>query len=230
MKLDHVVYFTQKDLQSITAEQQKLGNHAVPGGRHEQWGTANVLYYTANGYIEWLALQDREKAQQTDQPLVQQLLHDEPYGDQFAAVCFSVQHIEDWKEQLDNKGFKTTAVFPASRKTADGHILRWKMLFIDEPISNELPYPFFIEWEQTEEQRFAQLEQQGVRSSAPSKRIAECIFRVEDPLQHLGEWAVLLSQKVNDRGEILVGGVVLRFEESAEQVERLAEVRLAARD
>ena len=43
MKLDHVVYFTGKELNLIVEEQRSRGRHAVIGGRHEQWGTHNAL-------------------------------------------------------------------------------------------------------------------------------------------------------------------------------------------
>ena len=57
MKLDHVVYFTNKAPAKIVAEQQASGRHAVVGGRHEQWGTHNALLYTKNAYIEWLSVE-----------------------------------------------------------------------------------------------------------------------------------------------------------------------------
>ena len=55
MKLDHVVYFTGKELNRIVEEQRSQGRHAVIGGRHEQWGTHNALLYVKNAYVEWLA-------------------------------------------------------------------------------------------------------------------------------------------------------------------------------
>lgn len=90
MKLDHVVYFAKGELADVIDEQRCKGYDAVPGGRHEQWGTANTLLYTGNAYVEWLILEDGQKAKEAadQQPLVAQFLHDRQNGPGWAAVCF----------------------------------------------------------------------------------------------------------------------------------------------
>ena len=57
MKLDHVVYFTEKAPEEMVAEQQAVDSHAVVGGSHEKWGTHNALLYMKNAYIEWLSVE-----------------------------------------------------------------------------------------------------------------------------------------------------------------------------
>ncbi|AXI00347.1 VOC family protein [Sporosarcina sp. PTS2304] len=230
MKVDHVVYFTTRKLVDIISDQQQQGNKAVIGGHHEQWGTANALLYTENAYIEWLTVENEELAKRasTNQPLVEQFLHDRQAGDGWATVCFSVNGMERWKEELDNKGFRTTSILDASRKTEDGRLLRWKMLFVEQEITSELPYPFFIEWEEKEDSRLLRLEETGVRTSEHcKKKITECVFHVEDPLKETGEWAVLLSQKVGDENTIQIGDVIFRFIETEKEFERLATVHLS---
>lgn len=233
MKLDHIVYFTHNDVKSVVHEQRAKGIEAVAGGQHENWGTANALLYTDNVYIEWLTVEDQEKARlaAVDQPLIRQYFHDQQYGDGWATVCFSVENMEQWKDELDNKGFTTTNIIDASRKTEDGVLLRWKMLFIEQDVSNELPYPFFIEWEESEVQRRARLERTGARTAIhKQQRISECVFHVEDPLRETGEWAVLLSQKVGDANDIRIGDVVLRFIEKPDTAQRLAEIHFSSND
>ncbi|PIC65049.1 hypothetical protein CSV79_03720 [Sporosarcina sp. P13] len=230
MRLDHVVYFTDKKLMDIVLDQQQQGNEAIMGGRHEQWGTANALLYMNNGYIEWLTVEDDSKAKQaaSTQPLVAQILHDRSTGDGWATVCFSVDDMEKWKEELDNKGFQTTAILDASRRMENGQLLRWKMLFVEKDITSELPYPFFIEWEEAEESRLSRLSDVGARTAEHvKKKITECIFHVENPLRVTGEWAVLLSQKVGDENDIRVGDVVFRFAETQDKPERLKVVRFS---
>ena len=59
------------------------------------------------------------------------------------------------------------------------------MLFVDQPVSNELPCPFFIEWEESEEKRFAMLCESGTFTSDNEQlEIMECIFSVDDPLRN----------------------------------------------
>lgn len=227
MKLDHVVYFTNEKLDDVINEYRAKGYEAVMGGRHEHWGTANALFYMEGAYIEWLTIEDEEKAEQAadSQPLIAQFLHDRPYGNGWATVCFSVIDMEEWKDELDNKGFQTTDILSASRRTDDGQLLRWKMLFVEQEITSELPYPFFIEWEETESQRLVRLQEQGARTSA--HKITECIFHVDDPLRDTAEWAILLSQKVGDHSDIQIGDTVFQFVEKLGEPERLAAVHLA---
>ncbi|ARD48067.1 VOC family protein [Sporosarcina sp. P33] len=231
MKLDHIVYFTNDEINEVVNEQHAKGNCAAAGGRHENWGTANALLYTDNAYIEWLTVEEEGKARAAaaDQPLIAQYFHDRQYGDGWATVCFSVPDIEQWKEELDNKGFTTTDVLPAARRTADGKVLRWKMLFIEQSVSGELPYPFFIEWEESEAERMERLEKNGARTAVHrQRRISECVFHVEDPLRETGEWAVLLSQKAGDDHDIRIGDVVFRFIEKQAAAQRLAEIHFSS--
>lgn len=233
MKLDHLVYFTRDDSHSIVIQQRAKGHQAVAGGQHENWGTANALLYTDNVYIEWLTVEDEDKARvaAADLPLIAQCFHDQQYGDGWANVCFSVEDMEQWKDELDNKGFTTTKIIHASRKTECGKLFRWKMLFIEQGVSNELPYPFFIEWDESEAQRQSRLARTGARTIFhQQQKVSECIFHVEDPLQEAGEWAILLSQKVGDVHDIRIGNVVLRFMEKQEKVQRLAEIHFTSND
>jgi len=212
MKLDHVVYFTEKEPTEIVAEQQANGSHAVVGGRHEKWGTHNALLYTKNAYIEWLSVEKWEVAEQVDHPLTKLLLHDLERGDGWGTVCLSVDGIGKFNEEVENKGFRTSGVLDAERKTADGQLRKWKMLFVDQPESNELPYPFFIEWEEPEEIRFAKLREEGTLTLDNEQlEITECVFSVEDPLRATAEWAILLSQKVGNTDDIVLPNVRLKF-------------------
>jgi len=225
MKLDHVVYFTEKSPEEIVREQNEEGKHAVIGGRHEKWGTHNALMYVKNAYIEWLSIEKRDVAVNADHPLVNLLMHDVEAGDGWGTICLSVDKIERFDEEIRNKGFDTTGVLQAERRTASGLLRRWKMLFVKQPVSDELPYPFFIEWEEAEEIRLAQLREDGALiEENEGLEIRECIFSVEDPLRDTGEWAVLLSQKVGDSNDIELENVRLRFVQRDGRKDRLKDV------
>ena len=221
MKLDHVVYFTNRTPSEWVAEQQ----HAVVGGSHEQWGTHNALLYVKNAYIEWLAVERLDIAEQVDHPLTRLLLHDLKDGEGWGTICLSVDDIEQFNEEINNKGFSTSGVLSAERRTASGQLRKWKMLFVDQPVSNELPYPFFIEWEDAEDIRFTKLREDGTISAANEQReIMECVFSVEDPLRETAEWAILLSQKVGDADDIALPNVLLKFVEHEGDKDRLTDV------
>ncbi|KAA0948485.1 VOC family protein [Sporosarcina sp. ANT_H38] len=231
MKLDHVVYFTNTEPVNIAAEQQMSGRHAVVGGRHEKWGTHNALLYTKNAYIEWLSVEKMEIAQQVDHPLTKLLLHDIEQGDGWGTICLSVDGIEKFNEEIEIKGFHTSGVLDAGRRTADGQLRKWKMLFVDQPVSNELPYPFFIEWEEPEETRFTKLRVDGTLTSDNEQlEITECTFSVDDPLRATADWAILLSQKVGDANNIVLPNVVLKFVSHNGENDRLTDVVIGQTD
>jgi hypothetical protein len=228
LKLDHVVYFTKEAPEDIVSKQQAMGNHAVIGGSHVKWGTRNALMYTKNAYVEWLSVEYMDIAQSANHQLVEQLLNDLKDGEGWGTICLAIQGIDSFKEEIENKGFRTSGVLNAERKTADGRIRKWKMLFVDQPITNELPMPFFIEWESNEEARYQMLREEGTILSGNEKlEITECIFSVSDPLKESAEWAILLSQKVGNNDDIILPNTVLKFVESTRGKDRLSDVRIS---
>lgn len=225
MKLDHVVYFTEKDLSQIVDGQRGEGRHAIIGGRHEKWGTYNALLYMKNAYVEWLAVEHSEIAKEAHLPLIDLLLTDLQEGEGWGTICLSVEGIERFNEEIENKGFRTSGVLDAQRRTVNGQLLKWKLLFVEQSISAELPYPFFIEWEEPEENRTARLKAEGSLSPENERlAIQECIFHVKDPLKETAEWAILLSQKVGDAHQIALPNVTLKFVEHQVKNDRLADV------
>ncbi|MDS9472110.1 VOC family protein [Sporosarcina pasteurii] len=232
MKLDHVVYFTKKSPVDVVEEQQRLGWHAVIGGRHEKWGTHNTLMYLSNAYIEWLSVEQETIAQNSKQPLVKLLLHDLADGENWGTVCFSVNDIAKFNEELNEKGYETSGVLDAERKTVHGDVRKWKMLFIQEAPSNTLPYPFFIEWQADEEIRFKELRTDGTLLPDNEKlEVTECLFSVENPNEITENWASLLGIELRDNTMLRLPNCNLKFiEKSARETrERLIDVAIQHR-
>ena len=228
MKLDHVVYFTNSCPEYVVAVQQQLGRHAVIGGRHEQWGTQNALMYTHNAYVEWLSVEEPDIAKNADHPLTRLLLHDLTDGEGWGTICISVENIEEFNKDIQQKKFKTSSVIAAQRKTPDGKIRKWKMLFIDQPVSDQLPFPFFIEWEEADNLRIENLRKEGViLPSNDALEMTECIFRVNNAMRESSKWEILLSKKTTAFNEIVLTNVLLKFiSEKNVGKERLAEVNI----
>lgn len=226
MKLDHVVYFTNYTPEQIVAEQQKLGNHAVIGGRHEKWGTQNALMYVRNAYIEWLSVENIEIAKKAHHQLTALLLRDLKTREGWGTLCISLKGIEQFNEGIKKRGFLTSGVIEASRKTPDGKLRKWKMLFVDQLIGEDLPLPFFIEWEEDEYIRFSNLRKDGVLSPDNEKlEIQECVFHTAKPEKEIKKWADLLSLKAGDANTITLSNVVLRFILNLKaDMERMADV------
>ncbi len=193
-ELDHVVYFTKKKPKEIAQEVTIEGISPVEGGQHLQWGTYNALLYTLNSYIEWLAVENEEIAEGTTQPLAKQLLYDLEDGEGYKSLCLRTDDIESKNRYFNKLGYRTSGVLPSERRTPDGKLIKWKLLFIHQKIDDSLPYPFFIEWEQPLEKRYELLRDNGTIQQANEKlTIERCIFYVKDVEQKVTQWSRLLS-------------------------------------
>ncbi len=227
IKLDHVVYFTEKTPVKVVVEQISLGWHTVVGGSHEKWGTHNALMHVSNAYIEWLSVEHQTIAEGAKHQLVDLLLRDISAGEDWGTVCFSVDGIANFNERLKTMGYKTSDVLEAERKTADGNLRKWKMLFIEQELSSNLPLPFFIEWDESEEERSASLYADGTMSVNNEKlKITECHFSVSSPKEEVVKWAALLSLEVSDENTIKLPNTLLKFKEKEfnDEEERLNDV------
>ncbi len=225
-ELDHVVYFTKKTPEEITKEVSIESLHPVIGGQHLQWGTHNALLYTRDSYIEYLAVEDESVARKSSQPLVQQLLYDLPGGEGFYTLCLRTDSIEKKNSYFRKLGYRTTGVIPAERKTQDGELLRWKMLFIEQRIGDDLPYPFFIQWEQPLAVRYQNLKATGMVQEENEDLIIErCLFNVRNTDQKITQWSRLLSLPVNGN-TLKLPNTTFVFQASNEQKERLHNIEL----
>ena len=228
MKLDHVVYFSKKTPGEIVQEKKALGYHVVIGGQHKQWGTENALLYVKNAYVEWLTTRDLEIMQQATNPLIKLYRLDLEEGEGWGTICLSVNQIDQYNEQLQKKGYKTSGVINAERKTTSGQIRKWKMLFIEEEPSVQLPFPFFIEWEQDDEERLAVLRQDGTILPANEQlTLTKCLFQVKDPEQVVARWADLFELVTIDHHTIELENSRLSFIACEEnEKERLIDITI----
>lgn len=225
MKLDHAVYFSNLTPKEEVAAWKERGIKGAPGGSHEQWGTRNALYYAGNAYIEALSVENPEVAESSSQPLVQLLLHDlKTTGPGWGTVCLRPGDLYAFEKRLNEKGYKTTGVLEASRRTSNGDVLEWKLLFIDEEIGQGLPNPFFIDWGMEDEERIKQLLAKGtLPEENVEHRISEAVFSVKDPKATAERWAEMLELDICSGHRLALGNAELVFVEG-EEPERLTNV------
>ncbi|MEI4770790.1 VOC family protein [Psychrobacillus sp. FJAT-51614] len=228
MYLDHIVHFVTKKPTEVADDWKGKGLHAVVGGQHTHWGTYNALLYTKNSYIEWLALEHEEIAVNANHPLINLLLHDLNVRPGFGTVCIRTNKIDELCNQLDRKGIETSGVLQAERKTTSGKVRKWKMLFIKEEISKDLPTPFFIEWEESDEERYHSLKEDGtVEDSNLDLTISTCEFYVRNPREVMDKWKKYFDMNEQDEQTLLLANTKLVFKKlEAEEQERLSCVYL----
>ncbi|SIT88931.1 VOC family protein [Edaphobacillus lindanitolerans] len=228
MKFDHAVYFSNRTPQEDARLWNDQGMSAAPGGSHEKWGTQNALFYAKNGYIESLSVERPEMAAASTHPLTRLLMHDLQNGAGWGTVCLRPGDLYQFDERLRSRGFRTTGVLDASRRTVSGELLEWKMLFIEEGAGETLPFPFFIDWGMPDDERIAGLLRTGTMPEANrSFRIGSCTFQVHDPARTAVRWAEVLGLDAPEADRIpLKNGVDLVFVQGGAGPERLVDVEV----
>lgn len=149
LELDHIV-FAGKDVATVSAAYgDKFKVKAIKGGDHEAWGTYNYLaYFSNNSYVEWLGINDYEKAGNSNNPLIQHLvylLNQDVQGPfQFA---LNTNHLDQYVEHFKKNDIPFTGPYQGIREKPDGTKLTWRMLFPSYDFKKET-LPFLIEWDQ----------------------------------------------------------------------------------
>lgn len=227
--LDHIVHSVTKKPIEVTEDWTNKGIHAAVGGQHTQWGTYNALLYTKTSYIEWLAAEYEEIAKNANHPLINLMLHDlNTSGSGFNTICIRTTTIDNLCSQLEEQGIKTSGVLHAERKTTSGLVRKWKMLFLQEEISNDLPFPFFIEWEESDDTRYHLLQEDGtIDKSNLELTITACEFQVRNPREVMNKWKRYFQLIEQDEQTLLLENTRLIFKQSTnEDKERLVSINI----
>lgn len=145
LALDHLVIAAKEPAQAAATFGEKFGMQTIEGGRHRNWGTYNYLAYFENDcYIEWLGIVDEEKAKQSDNPLIRQLVETlEKQIEGPINFALRTDHMDKFVQHFKQANISFTGPIPGNRRKPDGSQLEWRMLF---PRSNMTILPFLIEW------------------------------------------------------------------------------------
>ena len=163
LQFDHLVHVIPCSPAEVINEMKLHGFHVVHGGEHTNWGTQNSLCYFDLAYIEFLAVQNQEIANQSENPLIQQVVRKLQIGEGMLQIALRTEHMEELAERLIENGFHINGPLEGKRMRDDGTLLSWKMLFIKQ--EEEGPrFPFFIEWSESDEKRRDDLQRKGVIS------------------------------------------------------------------
>lgn len=148
VKFDHIIHFVNQ-LESVDSE-GVLPIHS--GGKHGQLGTANLLSYFDQRYVEYLAIDDEERfgrhleeAEDSFAKTIDQVQYEEG----FIRYALATEEIHQLADRYRAKGFRTVGPVDMER-TTNGETIRWKLLYI---LDDEETLPFFIQWEEAESAR-----------------------------------------------------------------------------
>lgn len=159
-KFDHLVHFTDSP-EEAGKTLELAGLHVVEGGKHEDGGTYNHLNYYGLSYIELIGIFDKKAA---DAPAEKFSLRDtfqkDNYTNGFSKFALRLRDLDKAAEHFKSLGFEVNGPLPLSRKKPDGSVLSWQLLFVGND-EDTLEWPFFIDWEEPDENRQNELEKQG---------------------------------------------------------------------
>ncbi|MDM5155361.1 VOC family protein [Bacillus sp. DX1.1] len=195
---DHLVHVIQGTPIEAVKRMKSLGFHVLEGGEHTNWGTWNSLSYFDLAYIEFLAVQNENKAKQADNPLVLQAIDKLMDGEGMLQIAVRTDRIEELAATFVEKGLHITGPIEGKRIRKDGHLIEWKMLFVNQE-ENGPRFPFFIQWEESDESRRIDLQQVGVITPHDNqvKEIQTVYYAVNNVRETTAKWKDILQVQVN---------------------------------
>ncbi|AIF42369.1 VOC family protein [Virgibacillus sp. SK37] len=144
LEIDHIVIAAKDPAQSAQLFGETYNCKIVKGGKHENWGTYNYLAYFRNDcYIEWLGIFNEEIADQSDNPLIKQLVA--AFGENREGpiqYALRTEQMDLLIERLTKLNYSFNGPVAGEREKPDGTNLQWRMLFPE----SESGFPFIIEW------------------------------------------------------------------------------------
>lgn len=203
LTFDHAVHFVDKPEQA-SEELSKLGIHTVTGGRHESIGTYNALTYFDLRYIEWIGVFDPKLLppyQETHRYGLVDTLAGDGYVEGLSRIALRTERIDELAAHLTGQGLEVVGPIDCSRRRPDGKLLSWKLVFAGLP-GEGLPLPFFIQWDDSDEVRRAELTENGtIADHARGPLALEYVaFTVSDLQESVRNWTNWLGL---DAGEVV---------------------------
>ncbi|WP_019122672.1 VOC family protein [Brevibacillus massiliensis] len=196
-QFDHLVHFVNDPKEAVQLFRQQ-GVHAVEGGVHENRGTYNALSYFDLSYVEFLSAYDKKLIEERPNlaySLIETVVNDS-YTEGFARIAIRTTQIEHDAEYFARQGLTVNGPVPLSRRRPDGSVVSWRLLYIGHP-DQELPLPFIIQWDESDEERRSDLTDRGVIAPHPAGDLSLSFvaFAVKDAESTAANWAKWLGLK-----------------------------------
>ncbi len=153
VKFDHIIHYVNR-LEEVERT-PVLPIHS--GGRHERFGTVNLLSYFDYRYVEYLAIEDEAVFTQhlkDGNESFAGTIDSLNYEEGFIRYALSTDDIEGLDERFRAHGFSVEGPVEMER-TTNGETISWKLLYVQH--DKEI-FPFFIQWNEPEAQRMKRIE------------------------------------------------------------------------
>lgn len=230
LQFDHFVHLTPDPTAALEAFADN-GLHAVQGGRHEDLGTYNTLsYFEKLSYVELIGVFDEALARAAG--AVKYSLRDtfvkNDYVDGPQRIALRSNNLQALAEHFKALDYEVNGPIDFSRKRPDGSLVTWKLLFAGKP-DEAFNLPFFIEWDESDDERQEDLKKRGAISDHSRGQVSVdgAAFAVASIDAIIDEWATALkaqkSKKYVDaewnataQRLLLPGGDIIFYEPNGE--------------
>jgi Glyoxalase-like domain len=142
--VDHVLLPVADLEDGARTLRQHHGLQAIPGGRHPNLGTANMIVPLGRQYLELIAIADpQEAATSRLGKRVTRALDD---GRMFVDWALRTRSVDLLRAKLLAAGWELPPPWEGSRRRPDGQVLRWRTQDVDTGAA-WIALPFAIEWD-----------------------------------------------------------------------------------
>ncbi|WP_067841931.1 VOC family protein [Amphibacillus sediminis] len=225
---DHTVHYVN-DLEHARGVFNQHNITAFFGGSHKHWGTYNVLSYFDLTYLEFLAIEDRERAEAIKDPnqVVLDAVRLLPDHEGLSRLALRTDDIEVVRQQLLNQDIQVSPIMAGKRYDGNGHLIEWKMMTIAGDFQG-LPYPFVIQWSESDHERRERLKNERIISEHPAGNLSmhKAVFQVPDPVATVSHWSTIFQLEKSNPTELVTDGKYFVFKQGNEA--KLAELVIKA--
>lgn len=150
LRFDHLV-IAVRDLDAASARfRDELGFDVRPGGRHTGFGTHNAIVRFGLDYLELIAVDEPELARRTSRGALVRFLDQWEMG--MCAYALATDDLDELARRARDAGIEMAGPLPMHRRRPDGSELSWRLL-VPEGDPYFKPWPFFIQWDQSDHAR-----------------------------------------------------------------------------
>lgn len=199
-KFDHLVHFVKCPSDAIK-EYDTLGLHATEGGKHENFGTFNSSSYFDLSYIELISVFNQqlvESASKTKYSLRETIQNDN-YAEGLSRIALRSNNLEADAERFKKLGLEVFGPSAMCRRRPDGSLVSWRLLHVGKPQGN-LELPFFIQWDEEDEERKRDLINRSViaEHSKGDVSLLSVAFAVNDIKNVIKNWSNYLKLEADE--------------------------------
>jgi glyoxalase-like protein len=140
LRIDHVIYGV-RDLDAAAGRLfEQFGLASAPGGKHEEWGTANAIVPLgdSDSYVELVAVIDAREAGRSS--FGRWLETGVMQGERLMGWALATDDLESVASRLE------LTLAPGSRTRPDGSTISWRTAGLEKTLADQ-SLPFFITWD-----------------------------------------------------------------------------------